>query len=335
MKATRSGRKVARVMIAALLASLLLAGCDSPPSPPRRAKSLRRVKVLAVSSAERDELKLATNVETARVNYRYRLKVLEGYYQKVGQMDKLIWARKELKNLDRAQAFSWVGLPAINPPKGESLEGADERALVEYVVAARKKYTAAVAELADYYRAARRNRKARQIANMQDRFDPIRTYMYFLSAEIPPADLKCVAVIPEADGLFAKALKLHRAGKGIFHTALTTSYHKQRRALLKFLELVEKHPSSNKAPASAYYIAEIYKEYFNENIRAVQWYQRARQWDPNLPKPAYFQAATVHDLRLHNYAEARRCYRLAAKHEQFNASNVRFAHKRIRELIGK
>jgi len=317
-----------------LVGSILAGGCDRPPPPPKNEEG-DRVKVLAVSASDKQELAAAIAVETAKIDYQYQLRVLEGYYDRVGNMDKLIWVRREIRNLQQAWTFRWYGLPKISPPPGQSLAKADERTLVEAVVAARGKYTDSVARLAEFYKESGQDYRYHLILNLQERFDPIRTYMYFLSAEIPPADAKPEAVIPEADALYAEALRLHKKGKGILHMAATTSYAKQRQALLKFLELVGKYPNSNKIALAAYYIAEIYKEYFNENIRAVHWYERAWQWDPNIPKPARFQCATVHDFRLKNYSRAVECYRAAIKHEQFNPSNVRYAHQRIAELTGK
>jgi hypothetical protein len=58
------------------------------------------------------------------------------------------------------------------------------------------------------------------------------------------------------------------------------------------------------------------------------------QWDPNLTMPARFQAAVVADYRLYNKAEAIELYRQVIQHEQFNASNVQWAHNRIRDLTG-
>jgi len=48
--------------------------------------------------------------------------------------------------------------------------------------------------------------------------------------------------------------------------------------------------------------------------------------------PSRFQAAVVTDLRLYNKTEAIELYRQVIQHEQFNASNVQFAHNRIRDL---
>ena len=327
-------RIVACLMFAGMFSIMLSAGCDRPPSPPKNEEG-DSIKVLSVAIDDAAEQEAATALETARVNYRYRLYVLHAYYEKVGNMDKRNWARRELKNIDNIQTFQWAGLPIVEQPPGESLAQVGERALVEYVVAARVEYTQVLAALEALYENQGLSRKASMVRNMQDRFDPVRTYLYFLSAEIPPADLKPTDVVTDADALFDEAVRLHKNGKGLLQIALTTSYHKQRQALEKFLELVRNYPSSNKIALSAYYIGYIYKEYFNENIRAVNWYERAWQWDPHLTKSARFQAATVHDLRLHNYAKAVECYRQVIRHEQFNTSNVSFAHRRIRKLTGQ
>ena len=326
--------QLAHYSVIALGICLLVTGCNQPPRAPKDANG-DRIEILVVSPDQREELAAAVQAETARVNYRYRLDVLRGYYDQVGNMDKLIWARREIKNLDQAWTFSWGGLPSISPPAGESLAQADERALVEYVAAARKAYNNAVADLAGYYQATGRNFETRLIMNVQDRLDPVRTYMYYLAAELPPESAKPAAVIPEADALFAEGIELHKRGKGLLRFALTTSYPKQRAALLKFQRIVAEYPSSTKAAQRCYYIGEILKEYFNENVRAVHWYRRAWQLDANIDKPARFQAASVYDLRLQDKAKAVECYRMCIQHEPFNPSNVRYANQRIAELTGQ
>lgn len=320
------------VMLVAVAAAVtVLSGCDRLPAPPANAAG-DRVKVLMISPMATGEIKAAANVEAAKMNYRYRLDVLKAYYDKVGNADKYLWAGRELKNLQDAWTFTFAGLPPIKPPAGESLANADEKDLVEYVFAARAKYRQAVADLEDYYRQHRRDFEVQLIKNVEARFDPVRTYMYYFAAELPQEKIRPTAVIPAADALFADGVRLFKQGKGLLHMALTTNYDTERRALLKFLELVRKYPTSNKTPESCYYIGEIYKEYFNENLRAVNWYQKAWTLDPDLQKPARFQAATVYDLRLQDKQKAVECYRMAIEHEQFNASNVRYSHQRIEEL---
>jgi tetratricopeptide (TPR) repeat protein len=321
--------------IAGIVVCCLAVGCDAPPGPPRTADG-KIVKFLAVPPGEQGELAAATALEVARVNYNYRLEVLRNYYETtVGNMDKRLWTGRELENLARTQAFRWENLPEVISPTGEALADADERLLVEYVIAARKQYTEAVDELAELYESKDQTFKAALVRNMQSRFDPVRTYMYFLAAEIPGPDLQPTEMISGADQIYSEALKLFNDGKGILFTFLTTDYDKQRQALALFRKLIREHPNSTKIALSAYYIAEIYKEYFNENIRAVHWYERAWQWDPNIIEPARFQAATVHDLRLCNYAEAVRCYRLSIKHDPPRLLNYDTALRRIKELTGE
>ncbi|HOF17889.1 MAG TPA: hypothetical protein PK082_03190 [Phycisphaerae bacterium] len=308
----------------------MLTGCDVRPTPPRTAEGAT-AKVVYIAPNDQAELQAVTAAEAARVNYRYRLRVLLGYYQRIGSMDKSTWAQRELDNLDQTQTFRWDGVEVV-PPKGESVGGADERLLVEYTVGARKEYRLAVAELAAFYERKGDKFKASLIHNVQNRFDPVRTYMYFIEAELPPANLKPVAVIPAADALYAKAERLYRAGKPL---PGVTFYDKEREALLAFLELVRDYPQSTKIAMSAYFIAEIYKEYFNEDVRAVHWYERSWQWDPNITQPARFQAAVLWDLRLKNYTKAIECYRASLKYDPERFGNRGTAERRIEELTGK
>jgi hypothetical protein len=321
---------LARSLLVAVSACALT-GCVAPPQPPKTVDG-KLPTTLAVTPGDAAEAAAATAAESARVNYRYRLTVLNSYYARTGNMDKAKWAQQETENLDRAQTFQWSGIPEITPPVGESLANADEHLLVEYVLGARAAYLDGMRNLLTFYR----NRsgdtyKVQRVSNVLDRFDPIYTYKYFLEAEMPPATNRPVQVIPKADEMYEQAVRLHEQGKGLV-PLLGTSYNKQRQALLLLLDLVNTYQQSTKIAMAAFYIGEIYKEYFYENIRAVAWYKRAVQWDPNLTKPARFQAAVVADLRLYNKAEAIELYRQVIQHEQFNATNVQFSHNRIREL---
>jgi tetratricopeptide (TPR) repeat protein len=222
----------------------------------------------------------------------------------------------------------------VVPPAAESVgRDADERLLAEYALTARQAYLDSLDRLEQFYRKHEPGGyKAVRVANVRARFDAVRTYEYFLNAQIPGPDLRPTVVNPEADALYDQAMKLYSQGKGILHTFVTTDYDKERQALGMLRELIEKYPHSTKIAMAAYYIGEIYKEYFNEDVLAVHWYERAWQWDPNIPKPARFQAATVYDLRLMQKPEAIECYRGALEYEQFNKSNCDFARKRLRDL---
>jgi tetratricopeptide (TPR) repeat protein len=323
---------IASMILAAVC--FLAAGCDTPPAAPKATTS-DNVNALTVRPNDNEEVRGAMALETARVSYQHRLEMLRSYYERVGDADKYQAAGNELKTLRQAQAFRYQDLPDILPPERESLENADERLLVEYVVQARNAYLAAVDQLLATYDKEGNTYRLEFVRSIKKRFDPIRVYMYFPAAEIPGPNLRPTEVIREADELYARALRLFHEGKGLIHTFATTDYRQERQALLLFMDLIQKYPTSNKIALSAYYIGDIYKEYFNEDTRAVMWYERAWQWDPQISEPARFQAGTVYDLRLRNPEKAVECYNGAIKYEQFNSSNVRFARKRVQELTGQ
>jgi TolA-binding protein len=315
------------VAVLGLVGCCFTVGCDMKPEP-IRVKG-RKVKVVSVNPDNAAEQQAVTELETARVNYHYRLTVLKGYYDRVGMIEKYEAATNELKNLTEAQWFEWGGAPQVVPPEGEAIEGADERLLVEYVVSARNAYKLALSRLYRLYLETNQQFKADVIQRVAERLDFIHTYAYFPEAEIPPADLRPVEVIPQADNLYKDALSLHRWGKVV---PLMADYKRQREALNLLLQLVKKYPRSTKIALSAFYIGEIYKEYFNQDRRAVRWYERAWQWDSTISKPARFQAAVVWDLRLKDEEKALELYKQVIEHERFNLSNVIFAQRRIEEL---
>ncbi len=329
MRTARTAPAGAAVLLTLLSALAILAGCARPPDPPLTEAGEPVRKLHVTGDAERAQV---AEVLKAKTNYRYRLQVLQEYYERTGRLYKLRWAKRELENLEEAQTFTFIGAPRFTAPAGENIDDADERLLVELAVAAREGYKDAVAALQRFYAADDQALKAQLIRNMQDRLDPVRTYDYFLAAEIPPADLEPTSVIPQAEERYAEALRLHKQGKLL---PVVTDYRKQRLALQKFRKLIRDYPQSTKIAMAAYYIGDIYKEYFHENVRAVHWYERAWQWDPTIPKPARFQAATVYDFRLHNRARAVALYRAAITHEPFNRSNVEYAAQRIAELTEK
>jgi len=316
------------VWVAAGMAFVI--GCDLPVPAPTTADG-RPVKSVVVNPADPAELAAAEALLSAEAEYGHALNVLGSFYTRTGAYDKGIWAGRERKNLREAMPWRYEGLPAAVQPPAQSLEGAKEAALAEKVVSARRAWLACLGKLEAHYQAAGMKFKLALVRNVRRRFDPVRVYQYFLHAEVPPANLRPTDVIPAAEALFAQALKVHKAGKPL---PAVTDYGKQRKALGMFLRLVDQHPTSTKIALSAYYIGDIYKEYFNENIRAVQWYQRAWEWDPEIMKPARFQAAVVYDLRLAQHGKALRLYQEVLKHEQFSQSNVAFATDRIAELTG-
>ncbi len=309
---------------------LVAGGCgDQLPSPPTAADG-EVPGTLAVVPGDMEEVAVVTAMEKARVNYDYRLEVLKAHFLRRGDLDRYRWACREHENLRSVMAPAWENAPAILPPVGERAADADTRTLVEDTVAARREFLVALDHLAEFYEKRDPTAyKAHRTHNMQARFDPVRTYLYFLDAEIPGPNLRPTDVISDADQLFEAAIEQYHKGKilpGI------TDYGRQRQALMKLQQLVRRHPTSTKIALAAYYIGEIYKEYFDEDVRAVHWYERAWQWDPHITEPARFQAAVLYDYRLDNNARALELYRESLKFDPWRLGNSEFAEARISDL---
>ena len=325
-------------MIVALLAGFPGPGCNTLPDAPKLADS-KPITVLTITPDDEEELEAVKAVEVARVAYRHSLRVLEAYYMNTADLMKLTWARRETKNLDNAQVFRWAGLDVV-PPESTGAAKPQERRIVEATIAAREAWIQSLDELAALYEGQGDSAqtgpdalKLRAVRNARQRLDPVHTYLYFLDAEIPGPKLRPTNVIPDADQTYAEALRLHNEGKGILRFFVTTDYDKQRQALRLFREVIAKHPRSTRIALCAYYIGEIYKEYFNEHYRAVHWYRRAWQWDPYIIEPARFQAATVYDVRLQEKQKAVECYRMSIDADPWRLGNEQHAKERIPQLL--
>ena len=318
--------------VATLIGALVFvstAGCGMRPRPPMT-RDRKTPDVLYINAKDDGEQAAATAMETARVKYKYRLEVLRSCLLEKGYLDEYNWAGTEIKNLQKATTFRWGNLPSGTPPQGEAFALTDAPSLVEDAIAARNAYLAAVEELARFYESKDpRSYKARRVRNTQARFFTEQTYSYFIEAEVPGPELRPAELIPEAEQLYKQAMKLHKWGQlgpGI------TNYRKQREALRLLLRLVREHPTSTKISLSAFYIATIYKEYFREYVLAVQWYERAWQWDPTVPEAARFEAAVVYDVALQDYTKAAELYRESLLNDPPRLGNADFAKRRIQEL---
>lgn len=333
-------KRISCVIVALALGSMF-GGCDRPtffdvpPAPTTTATGT--VKSLAAGPGREifDAVKAA---EVARANYRYRLDILSGYYNRIGNADKYQDTLVERKNIDTAQWFTWEGLDTVVPARGENLADADETALIEELMGARKQWRDALIKVEGLYREKNLNSAADTVKRVTDRIDPARLPVYHDAAEVPPANLKPIAVIPEADQLYNQGYRLFRKGKGLV-PMFDTSYDEQREAIVLFKKLIREYPTSNKIAMSAYYIADIYKEYFNRDVLACKWYQRAWEWAAANPaaltEPARFQAATVYDIRLKDKPKAVECYRASLKYDPSRPGNATWARQRIKALTGK
>ena len=308
------------------MAAMLLSGCTGGGS------GLLSRPSIQVRPGDSTELSLAQEFETNRLRYQHRLQELRQFYLDDSNITNIRWSYREQNNLQEAMSFTWHGVPTEPITEVAPPADATETILVERMVEARTDWLDSMDSLAIYYQQSGQSKKFKRINDVRQNFDPIHTYRYLEAAEFPPLTLRPRDDIPEANALYDRAVDLFWGGKGLTHSALTTSLAKEAEALILFRQLIDTYPTSDRIALAAYYTADIYKEFFDENIRAVQWYKRAYTWLPEINEPARFQAATVYDLRLNDKVKAMELYEDAARYELFNRSNVNFSLQRMGEI---
>lgn len=273
-----------------------------------------------------------------RTMYARYLKVLSQYYYDRGFLNKHRWAETELKDLHAVPAYSYGADVGQLKLRDIVVAGRQEVDIVEELVTHRKMYNRLLdilvrryAEKEDYEKLACAERERLEASY-------IKPYQYLMAAMIPIETLRPQESIAEADMLFDEGLKLMKKGGYKWRPGM---YNRRtmKRALNRFHTLITEYPTSDKIAEAAFYAGFIHKEYFydpaarvDDNEIAVQYFERAFTWKPNITLQARFEAATVYDYRLHDRERALRLYQDVIDTENFVESNVRFAHARIRQL---
>ncbi|HEY3242835.1 MAG TPA: hypothetical protein VGM03_05735 [Phycisphaerae bacterium] len=226
----------------------------------------------------------------------------------------------------RIDAPQGIDVPDINVVDRTEVD------LVEEMATHRAMYHRTLRVLRDYYKDHGYEQKAKWAEFELADLNHVKPFKYIMSAEIPSDALRPNESIAEADVLFDRGMDLlKKGGHGVpvFYREST-----MKDALKAFIELVQRYPSSDKIDDAAFYIGEIYKEYFkDQETIAVQWYERALKWNSKTPHQVRFQLAVVYDFRLHDRAKALEYYhRVMDEEADLDRSNVAFSVRRIEEL---
>ena len=223
-----------------------------------------------------------------------------------------------------------TNLYAVSPdqPPLASPSSAGEIDLVEQMTSHRRAYRHSLESLIQHYDAAGNHEKLTWAREELRSLDRIPQYRYIIEAQVMPASLRATEIVPAADALYEEARRIHREA-GVL--PVLKDEEVLRAALGKYADLIRLYPSNDKIDDSAYHMGEIH-EYFNDFSIALQYYQRAYQWDPTTPYPARYKAASILDRRLHRRAEALELYQEAlVKEPQFDDWRIT-AERRIRDL---
>jgi len=219
-------------------------------------------------------------------------------------------------------------LESIVETQGFNVPDAGEVDLVEEMAGYRNAYKAGLEKLVKFYTANGDSVKLswakRELASMNS----IPHYKFIMPAIIADSGLKATDTIPEADALYAEALKLYEEAGALL---VIVDENKMRLALSKFNELIGMYPTSNKIDDAAYKAGRIYDR-FGDYIIAAVYYQRTFQWNKFTPFAARSRAAYILDKRLNQKDDALVLYQLAYQYEKQFPNNQKFAQQRIIEL---
>lgn len=229
--------------------------------------------------------------------------------------------------------------PVSDQAKAPTINIADatEVDLVEKMADSRAAYKAYLEALIEYYTEKGMYDKRKWAEKEYDGLQKVDQYVYLMVADLPePGVTRPTNKIADADQLYRDALEYYK------HLPLPGMYSPERMriALEKFKTIIKQYPQSDKVDDSYFYAAEILKEYFNENLQAVEYYERSYMSDPRTPHPARFQRAVILDFRMHQRDEALQMYREVLKWEAdrgtfWSKSNADFSASRIKQLTGE
>ena len=211
--------------------------------------------------------------------------------------------------------------PAVSAEPSSS----EEIDLVEQMASQRQAYRGSLESLIQYYDGRGNHQKVTWARDELTALDRIPQYRYIFEV---PANLKASEQIAAADELYAEAVKIEREAGAL---PVLKNEETLRAALGKFEEVISRYPTSDKIDDAAFHMGEIH-DYFKDFTIALQYYQRAYQWDPMTPYPARFRAATVLDRRLRRRAEALELYQEAIIKEAQHTDERLVAERRIKEL---
>ncbi len=155
------------------------------------------------------------------------------------------------------------------------------------------------------------------------------------SATTQPDQAAPLLPTPEADVLYNQGIRAYQQ----LRDENEYDEGKSRAVLDIFLDLLARYPQSDKVDDAYFYCGQLLYERFNRYEEAAEYFRRAYQADPNTPRPARFQRASVLDFRLNRHEEAVQEYRRYIQ-EQSNLGalgdqrHIDYAAARIRALTG-
>jgi tetratricopeptide (TPR) repeat protein len=325
----------------------MLAGCAGQPKQFDTAQAGQAPKAQAcppvVTETTVSTSELMAQLQQTRADYKRLLQVMRRWYIDHGLHDKATWAKRELSDLNKIRTTLYVGSKGIEKRLGQfdesesaSMQAIDmsqisEPDIIEQLMQIRTSYRSILEELNRSYCACGQTKQAESAAKELKDLDFVRLYPYLVVVDIQDTDLAPRDSIVEADRMYARGRKLHESAKFL---PFMNNKHQLKEAMDLYVQLIKCYPTSDKIDDAAFWAGEISKEYFNDDVQAVKYYEMAIKWDPRTPHPARFQAAVVYDFRMHDRARAMELYQDVLRYEaDIDVTNTRFSATRLNELL--
>jgi tetratricopeptide (TPR) repeat protein len=217
--------------------------------------------------------------------------------------------------------------PQVDPleiASGADLQRSTEVQLVEQMALHRNKYEQYLGLLYEFYDRQGNHLKASWVQKEAEYLKLAPRREYLVIAEVAGPDLRARESIADADVLYEEGMSLMKSGAGLF-----VNKKKLYEAIDTFNELITNYPTSDKIDDAAFQIAEIYNRWLGQYNRALLYYQRVWQWDPQTPLPGRFNVARIYDEVFHDRIKALDYYNQAINLESDYPENVVYAQNRI------
>ncbi|MFA5864147.1 MAG: hypothetical protein WC975_05610 [Phycisphaerae bacterium] len=291
------------------------------------------------------EADMVSQLRRNRADYKRMLEVLHRWYIDRGLHDKATWASSELHDLNRVRTYSYMGeaknaestqLGTMDETRTASLQSIDlanfsEADRIEQLSQVRTNYKLVLQSLLQSYRESGQTQKAGWASKELDDLRHVRKYPYLVEVDIQDTNLSPRDSIVEADRLYEEGVKLLHGGKFL---PFINDKRKLKDAMDKFTMLIKAYPTSDKIDDAAFYAGEISKEYFNDDVQALRYYEMALKWNPKTPHPVRFEAAVIYDFRRHDRARAMDLYQQVLKDEaDIDQTNTSFSATRLNQLL--
>lgn len=217
--------------------------------------------------------------------------------------------------------------PQVDPleiAEGADLQRSTEVQLVEQMALHRNKYQQYLELLYEFYDRQGNHLKASWVGKEAEYLKLAPRREYLVIAEVAGPDLRARESIADADVLYENGMDLMKKGAGLF-----VKKKQLYESVDTFNELITNYPTSDKIDDAAFQIAEIYRRWLGQYNRALLYYQRVWQWDPQTPLPGRFKVARIYDEVFHDRIKALEYYNQAINLESDYPENVVYAQNRI------